>query len=386
MFVGRLRLTNLRCRHELEVELEEGLNILMGPNGAGKTTVLEATALVLLGAPLRATNMRDVISRDKDHLRVEIELREVGGGSGGGSSAGAGAAITAAAAYSRDGERRLTADGAVLDDAGRWKELLPVRTFAPDDLRLIKGSPRRRREYLDSLAARSHPEYPGTLRRYEEALSQRNFLLRTSRGRLHDPEFEPWEALLATTGLLVSGWRAASLSSFVGAFQRTHGELTGERAEDLRLVYRTNVADLDEAAYRARLAESRGADQQRTYTHLGPHRDDLRLLRCGLDMRECASQGEQRTALLALVLAEWEQLLAGPARPLLLLDDVMSELDPSRRRRLIAFTRRGGQTVVTTTDLRFFSPEELELARVIDLGPGLKDTARGLQPAEAADG
>ena len=99
------------------------------------------------------------MSRGRDHLRVEIE------------SSGAGwPAMVAAAAHSRDGERRLTADGAVLDDAGRWKELLPVRTFAPDDLRLIKGSPRRRREYLDSLAGRRYPEYPGTLRRYDEAL------------------------------------------------------------------------------------------------------------------------------------------------------------------------------------------------------------------------
>jgi DNA replication and repair protein RecF len=234
-------------------------------------------------------------------------------------------AITAAAAYSREGERRLTADGAPLDDTSRWREMLPVRTFAPDDLRLIKGSPRRRREYLDGLAGRAFPEYPGTVRRYEEALSQRNHLLRTSRGNVRDPEFDPWEALLARTGLLVCGWRAAALAAFVGAFQRTHEELTGEPAESLRLVYRTNAADMDEQAYAARLAESRGADQQRTYTHLGPHRDDLRLLRAGLDMRDCASQGEQRSALLALVLAEWEQLLSSPTRPLLLLDDVMSE-------------------------------------------------------------
>jgi DNA replication and repair protein RecF len=244
-----------------------------------------------------------------------------------------------------------------------------VRTFAPDDLRLIKGSPRRRREYLDSLAGRRFPEYPGTLRRYDEALSQRNFLLRTSRGGLRDLEFDPWEALIAQTGLQVSGWRAASLGAFVGAFQRTHEELTTEPAESLRLVYRTNVAGMDEASYRVRLADSRDADRQRTYTHLGPHRDDLRLTRAGLDMRECASQGEQRTALLALVLAEWEQLLTGTAQPLLLLDDVMSELDISRRRKLVGFTRRGGQILITTTDLRYFAPEELEEARVVDLGP-----------------
>jgi DNA replication and repair protein RecF len=276
--------------------------------------------------------------------------------------------VTAAAAYSRDGERRLTANGTTLDDAARWKELLPVRTFAPDDLRLIKGSPRRRREYLDSLAGRWHPEYPSVLKRYEEALSQRNHLLRMSRWNTRDAELDPWEAMLAQTGWSVTQLRASSLASFVSAFQGTHQELTGEPGENLRLVYRTNVADLDEAGYRSRLAEMRSADKQRTYTHLGPHRDDLRVLRCGLDMRECASQGEQRTALLALVLAEWEQLLDGPASPILLLDDVMSELDESRRRRLVAFTRRGGQTVVTATDLRYFSEEELERAAIVDLG------------------
>jgi DNA replication and repair protein RecF len=378
MFVRILRLTNLRSRHELQVELSEGLNILVGPNGAGKTTVLEAAALVLRGAPLRSGNVRDLISRDRDHLRVELELDSQpvppGVGDAGVDVVGKPGsrsvnAVMAAAAYSRDGERRLSADGAVLDDAVRWRELLPVRTFAPDDLRLIKGSPRRRREYLDSLAGRLHGEYPSLLKKYEEALSQRNVLLRTVRGSPRAAEFEPWETILAQTGSAVTQARASALASFVSFFQSVHEELAGEPAENVRLVYRTNAADLDEAEYRGRLAEMRRADQRRTYTHLGPHRDDLRVLRCGLDMRECASQGEQRTALLALVLADWARLLDGPAPPLLLLDDVMSELDDSRRRRLVAFTRRGGQTVVTTTDLRYFSEDELEGAMIVDLGP-----------------
>jgi len=364
VFIRSIRLTNLRCRHELEVKLADGLNILVGPNGAGKTTVLEAVSLVLQGTPLRTTNVKDVMSRDRNHLRVEVELRERDDSVG---------ATVAAAAFSRDGERRLTADGAPLEDVIRWRELIPMRTFAPDDLRLIKGSPRRRREYLDGLAARRHPEYLGMLRRYDEALSQRNHLLRTSRRVLRDPGFEPWESLLAQTGLQVIGWRTSALGAFVGAFQRTHEELTGEPGESLRLVYRTNVADTDEETYRSRLADSRDADRQRTYTHLGPHRDDLRLMRGGLDMRDRASQGEQRTALLALVLAEWEQLLSGPARPLLLLDDVMSELDAVRRGKLVGFTNRGGQIVITTTDLRYFSAEELEQAQVVDLGPAPRE-------------
>jgi len=147
------------------VDLADGLNILVGPNGAGKTTVLEAASLVLQAAPLRSSNVRDVISRDRDHLRVELELREAPAGSSDLPDCGRGRGSgRRPRAHSRPHDqsrgrvqprrrRRLTADGTPLEDAGRWKELLPVRTFAPDDLRLIKGSPRRRREYLDGLAA-----------------------------------------------------------------------------------------------------------------------------------------------------------------------------------------------------------------------------------------
>jgi DNA replication and repair protein RecF len=356
MLVRRLSLTNLRCRGRLELTLGDGINVLVGPNGAGKTTVLEAAALALQGATLRAGSVREMISQGRDHLRVELQLEDQRG------------TMTAAAAYGRDGTRRLTADGALLEDPSRWQEALPLRTFVPDDLRLIKGSPRRRRDYLDALASRSHPDYESELRRYDEALSQRNVLLRGARGHCGSAEFEPWETILARAGLAVCGLRAGTLAAFMDPFRRTHEELTGTPGEMLRLVYRTNASGLDEDGYRRRLAEMRALDQQRTYTQLGPHRDDLRLLRSGLDVRECASQGEQRMAVLTLVLAEWAELCAGPVKPLLLLDDVMSELDEERRRALVAFVRRGGQVLITTTDLRYFTPAELESATVIDLG------------------
>jgi DNA replication and repair protein RecF len=346
------------------VSLGPGLTILVGPNGAGKTTVLEAATLVLQGSMLRPGTIRDLITRGEDFLRVEIELREQG------------TTLVAAAAYSRAGDRRLTADGAPLDDASRWQSLLPVRTFIPDDLRLIKGSPRRRRVYLDGLAERCDPAYPLVLRRYEEALAQRNMLLRITRGGGggdHDRQFGPWESILAQTGLAVTHGREAALSSFIGLFQRTYADLTGSAPDALRLVYRTNVGGLDETEYAQKLAQTRDPDRQRTYTHLGPHRDDLRLMCRDLDVRECASQGEQRAALLALVLAEWDYSGGSSAcpsqRPLLLLDDVMSEFDEERRRALVRLLRRGGQTVITTTELRYFSPEELDDATVVELTP-----------------
>lgn len=363
MLVRRLTLVNLRSRSELVVELGPALNILVGPNGAGKTTVLEAAVFSLDGEPLRPGSLRDLISHGQDHLRVEVELED------------GGTPMVAAAAYSREGDRRLTAGGAPLADCSRWRESLPVRTFVPDDLRLIKGSPRRRRAYLDTLAARRDPAYATVLKQYEEAVTQRNTLLRTARGRVDDAQFGPWEKILAETGLAVCECRATTLKGFIKAFQEMHQDLTAEPLAAFHLTYRTNAAGLDRESYQARLAEMRSADCQRTYTHLGPHRDDFRLMRAGLDMRDCASQGEQRAALLTLVLAEWQSLREVGPRPLLLLDDVMSELDEARRRALLRIVRRGGQVIITTTDLRYFSHEELGDALVVELAP--EDKADG---------
>ncbi len=320
--------------------------------------MLEAAVLVLHGDPLRSCSVRDLIMQGASHLRVEIELDDDG------------SPLTAAAAYSRDGDRRLTAGGLPLSDFSRWREVLPVRTFVPDDLRLIKGSPRRRRAYLDTLASRRDAEYAATLKNYEEALAQRNTLLRLARAGGADTQFEPWEAMLAETGLAVCDKRAAALSDFIGPFQQMHLDLTGEPLDTFHLMYRTNVAGLDAAGYRRRLAETRDADRQRTFTNLGPHRDDFRLMRAALDMRDCASQGEQRAALLTLVLAEWECVAKTGRSSLLLLDDVMSELDEERRRALLGIVSRGGQVLVTSTDLRYFSDTELEQATVVELIPG----------------
>jgi len=357
MKVRRVSLSNVRSRRALAIELGDGLTVLCGPNGAGKTTVLEALALVLDGTPLRPGTPRDLIKDGESYLRMELELED-------------GPLMTAAAAYSRDGERRLTVDGAPLADASRWREALPVRSFMPDDLRLIKGSPRRRREYLDGLTTQRETGYADTLHRYEEALAQRNALLRAGRGMLDDDLFAPWEKILAQTGLAVTAHRESSLSSFIALFQAMYGDLSGDPPGALRLIYRTNVNETDESGYERKLAAMRQMDRQRTFTHLGPHRDDLRLIRNGLDMRDCASQGEQRAALLALVLSEWEYLSDAGPQPLLLLDDVMSELDDSRRRALVRVIRRHGQVVVTTTDLRYFTDDELNGTTVVELTSG----------------
>lgn len=362
----RLVLTNVRSHGTLDIRPGPGLTILVGANGTGKTTVLEAAALLLGGRLLRRGVVRDLIRSGEHYLRIEADLGV------------AGARITAAAAYSREGERRLTADGAPLDDSSRWRSAMPVRAFVPDDLRLIKGGPGRRRDYLDGLAAAYVQGHPLELRRYTEALEQRNALLRS---RAEPDEFEPWERILANTGLQISAARALALSRFVRTFQQTYATLSGEPGESVRLVHRTNVAGLDEQGYQGRLAENRDADRRRTFTHVGPHRDDFRLVRGGLDMRECASQGEQRTALLALVLAECTRD-DGPPQALLLLDDVMSELDERRRRALLGMIAGRGQTIVTATDLGYFTSEDLAHATVVRLACTADGPSGGIERRE----
>jgi DNA replication and repair protein RecF len=373
VLLQHIRLVNVRCHRSMEVELGSGLTVLVGANGAGKTTVLEAIHLLFRGGSPRTAQPRELVTTTETVLRVEGDLTSepVSESSEGavdtrpGSGAGARGNMTAAVGYGVDGERRMTAGGAPLSDALRWEETFPVRMFLPDDLRLVKGSPRRRRLYLDGLAASVWPPYRQTLSRYEEALQQRNTLLRMG---VTGPEHAPWEALLAREGLTVVLARARTLQAITVAYTATHRTLA-EGGGEAALSYRTNVADCDEPAYRERLAAHRATDRQRTFTHSGPHRDDVRFLFDGRDLRDYGSQGEQRTAVLALLLAEraW-RAQEGGAIPMLLLDDVMSELDGARRRALMGLLTGGGQTVLTTTDLHYFTPAELAELTVVRLG------------------
>ena len=354
MILERLRLTNFRCHRAEELAFPPGVSVLVGANGVGKTSVLEAVFFLFRGSSPRTAAPRELVRRGEQVLRVEADLRDTRG-----------RRLTAAVGWSTTGERRLTAGGAPLADLARWEECMPVRMFLPDDLRLVKGSPRRRRAFLDQLAPRVDAGYRQALAAYEEALQQRNTLLRQG---VAGSDHTPWETLLARAGRHIVSTRTRLLRSLTPAFAEAYRRLTPAESETVGLLYRTNVADLPEEEYRNRLAAERPADRRRTFTHLGPHRDDVRLTLGGRDLRDYGSQGEQRTALLALLVAErgWARSEGGDL-PLFLLDDVMSELDPARRRALMSLVLGGGQTIITTTDLHYFTSAELAMIEVIPL-------------------
>lgn len=354
MALERVRLTNVRSHPRLSVELGPAFTVLVGVNGAGKTSVLEAIHLVLAGNSPRTSSPRELIREGEDVLRVEAELRDP-----------VGDPVIAAFAYDRAGERRTSCAGVAQPDCSRVASLLPVRMFLPDHLQLVKGAPRPRRQYLDRLTGAADPAFRRDTAGYDEALRQRNHLLRQG---IVGADHRPWETILSTQGLAVVAGRRRLLASFAPLFTRVHVRLAGDRAPEASLVYRTTVGDVDEAGYRERLAEDRARDRQSGLTRLGPHRDDLRVFLDGRDLREYGSQGEQRTAVLSLLLAErsWMAEERGQV-PLLLLDDVMSELDETRRRAFLSLLE-GGQAVITTTDLHYFAPGELEGASVVVLG------------------
>jgi DNA replication and repair protein RecF len=214
----------------------------------------------------------------------------------------------------------------------------------------VVGAPALRRAHLDQVIAALWPARGATKRAYAAALGQRNALLAGVRaGRATRASLPAWDAELARHGVALMADRATTVERLRGRFAEHAAGLGLEGEVDLRYRPRSSAQDAETLA--AELAERVDGDLERGFTGHGPHRDDLALRREGRDLRTYGSRGQQRLGLLALLLAEREELESERgAAPLLLLDDVMSELDASRRERLTRLLRRGGQAVVTTTE------------------------------------
>jgi len=226
-----------------------------------------------------------------------------------------------------------------------------VGVFLPDRLELVKGAPAVRRAHLDQVVAALWPARSATRREYARALAQRNALLgRVRAGIASRGSLPAWDAELARHGVALMADRRAAVAELADRFADRAGELGLDG--DVALRYRPRSSAADAAALAGELAERVDSDLDRGFTGHGPHRDELVLSHDGRELRTYGSQGQQRLALLALLLAEREAV--GDARgalPLMLLDDVMSELDADRRARLVELLRAGGQSVVTTTDV-----------------------------------
>ena len=340
MRVDRLRVRDFRTHAKADVRLGAGLTVVHGRNGAGKTNLLEALYFGCTGRSCRTGNERELLRFDAQAFRVEVSTTDARGD-----------AHELYVASQPGEEKRLRVDGApverLLDAPGRPL----VSVFLPERLELVKGPPALRRSHLDALVTGLWPTRKATRSQYSAALAQRNALLgRIRAGGGSRGSMAAWDLELARHGIALREDRAAAVAMIGERFVTIAQELGLEGEPELRYRPRTRAADA--AGFAAELAERLDSDLERGFTQHGPHRDDLGFLRDGRDLKVYGSQGEQRLGLLALLLAEREALAEERgATPLLLLDDVMSELDAGRRALLVARVTAAGQAFITTTDL-----------------------------------
>lgn len=331
-----MRLTDVRLDHfrnlaSTRLAVPPAGAILVGANGQGKTNFLEAIHYLARFRSFRGARHADAIGFDADHFRIEagVVYRD-------------GRARSVAVAADRS-QRRITIDGS--EAAGPADALGTVLTVlvAPADLALVAGPPEERRRALDALLALTSPRALHALREYDRALRQRNEALRARAGAA---ALAPWDRTLIDAGTPLVTGRALLIDRLAERFDAVGSAIAGAgEAGGYALAYRPSVpverdrageAEAVAGAWEAALAARLELDRARGWTTVGPHRDDLLVRRNGRPLARFGSQGEQRTAAIALRLLEAEVLEADTGhRPILLLDDVLSELDPGRGQRLL---------------------------------------------------
>ncbi len=339
MRVTRLTVRDFRSYEAAELRPGAGLTVIAGRNGAGKTNLLEALYFACTGRSCRTANERESVRFGAALTRLELEAEDANG-------------RHAISVGFQPGEpKHLRVDGAPVDRLTDSDARPLVAVFLPDRLELVLGAPALRRAHIDQVVAALWPARAGTRREYSAALAQRNALLSAIRtGRAARGSLPTWDATLARHGVALMHDRAEAVTRLRERFA-AHAAALGLEGE-AELAYRPRSRADSADALAAELAERTDGDLERGFTGHGPHRDDLALRRDGRELRSYGSRGQVRLALLALLLAEREELAAERGSPpLLLLDDVMSELDATRRTRLVEVLRAGGQSVVTATEL-----------------------------------
>jgi DNA replication and repair protein RecF len=361
MQVAGVELRDFRTYAVAEARLGPGLTVVHGANGAGKSNLLEAIYFGCTGRSPRTRNDRELVRFGAAATRVSVALTVDGEQHS--LAVGFGKADDGTTA------KRMSCDGAPVE---RMLDV-PVRplisVFMPERLELVKGPPAVRRAHLDQLLVAMWPARANVRREYSRVLSQRNALIARIRSGGSDAALHAWDGELAAKAIELQGCRRQAvdmLADFFAPYAEQLG-LSGATALEYRPRSRAELAE----EFVAELRERLNSDLERGFTTHGPHRDELALLRDRRELRVYGSQGEQRLALLALLMAE-RALLARErgATPLMLLDDVMSELDAHRRELLATELSGAGQSVIATTDLSHVPGATASTVTRLAISPG----------------
>lgn len=354
-----VELRDFRSYERATVRPAAGVTVVSGPNGAGKTNLLEAVYFACTGRSCRTSNDREVVRFGASAARLEADVL---GGDG---------PHHLAVGFEPGETKRATVDGAAVERLTESPHRPLVSVFLPDRLELIKGVPALRRAHLDQVVAAIWPSRIASRRAYNQALAQRNSLLsRIRTGTAQPSALSAWDQQLAAAAIPLMKHREESVRLITPAFEEACDRLGLDGL--LSIVYRSRSRASGTEEFVQELGDRWQSDIERGFTLHGPHRDDLLISRDGRELRTYGSQGQQRLALLGLLLAE-RRVIADlrDSSPVLLLDDVMSELDRDRRAALVeVVTEAPGQTLITTTDPDLVPElENGESARIV-VAPG----------------
>ncbi len=343
VYVKKIKLINFRNYMNLDMELNKTLNIFVGDNAQGKTNLLESIYICSNGKSYRTSKDRELINllKTKAYIGLDVKKEQF--------------TKSIEVKFEKDTKKRIKINKVELDKVSELIGILNVVVFSPEDLKLVKEGPSERRNFLDEEISQIKPKYKHNLAKYNRILMQRNNLLKN---RMHQNSynlFDVWDTQLSQTGADIIVERIKFIEKLAIISKDIHSKLTGE-LEELKLEYIPSfqIDDLNKNDIELRLKKilenNIEKDIQKGNTEFGPHRDDLDIIINEVSARTFGSQGQQRTAALSLKLAEVELIKSEIGEyPVLLLDDVFSELDLNRRKFLIS-TFKDIQTIITSTD------------------------------------
>lgn len=362
MYLKTLNLRQFRNYQDQKVEFTAAKTILVGNNAQGKSNLLEAVELLATLRSHRMTRDRDLVQEGEAIAQIDATLERQTGVS------------DLTLTLRRNGRRSVALNGESIRRQMDFLGVLNAVQFSSLDLDLVRGGPEGRRNWLDTLLIQLEPVYAHILQQYNHVLRQRNAFLKKTQDSALDTEqseLAVWDAQLATTGTRVIRRRDRAIQRLAPIATTWHGSISGS-TEVLQIKYVPNIPLEDnhpeevQQAFLAKIQQRAVAEMHQGTTLVGPHRDEIELTINQTPVRQYGSQGQQRTLVLALKLAELqliEEVVKEP--PLLLLDDVLAELDLSRQNQLLDAIQDRFQTLITTTHLGSFDSQWLKSSQIL---------------------
>lgn len=339
MFLRTLRLLKFRNYEETCLEFNSAINIIAGPNAQGKTNIIEAIYVLMLGRSFRAHQNRDLIKYGNTHFAIEGHFVKYG-------------VDQKLQVYFDHKERKILHNSTPLVSITNLVGILPGVISTPDDIRLVKGNPQLRRQWIDIQLAQADPLYVHHLSRYGRAVKQRNHLLKAQQ----TATIESWEKEISLSAAYITLQRQRLVTELQPYCQKIYHDLSEEQ-ESFTIQYKSCCKEGSLSFEERRefhlqqLQKNRPRELQLGFTLNGPHKDELSINIGEKEASDFASEGQQRCCVTALRFAEWYRLkLAGSISPVMMIDDIGLSLDAKRRQKLIDQLKGLGQVFVTTTE------------------------------------